>query len=175
MAGGGADASGADAGVLGVVEGVDEGPDGRGSGTGVSLGAELGVLGTSASSDVCPRSPSLPTEWGAPLQAHKAAPKQTETKQARVLIDVSALSIVARAEASSVDSHNPCGTRARRCANLPDVSLNYEDLARDFIRALRGGRSQAALSRRLGFRTNVLYAWESGRRWPTAAVVLLAA
>jgi transcriptional regulator with XRE-family HTH domain len=55
------------------------------------------------------------------------------------------------------------------------MGLNFEDLGSDFIRALRGSRSQAALSRRLGFRTNVLYAWESGRRWPTAAVVLQAA
>jgi transcriptional regulator with XRE-family HTH domain len=55
------------------------------------------------------------------------------------------------------------------------MGLNFEDLGRDFIRALRGSRSQVALSRRLGFRTNVLYAWESGRRWPTAAVVLQAA
>jgi transcriptional regulator with XRE-family HTH domain len=55
------------------------------------------------------------------------------------------------------------------------MGLDFEHLARDFIRALRGPRSQAALSRRLGFRTNVLYAWESGRRWPTAALVLQAA
>jgi transcriptional regulator with XRE-family HTH domain len=55
------------------------------------------------------------------------------------------------------------------------MALDFEGLAADFIRALRGRRSQAALSRRLGFSTNVLYAWESGRRWPTAAVVLQAA
>ena len=35
--------------------------------------------------------------------------------------------------------------------------------------ALRGSRSQTAWSRRLGYRSNVAYAWESGRRWPTAA------
>jgi transcriptional regulator with XRE-family HTH domain len=172
MAAGGAGISGAAAGVLGAADGAGEELEGGGVGAGRSLGAALGMLGPSAFSEASPRPLSLATELEAPLQAHRAAPKQTETKQARVLIDVSALSIVARAKASSVDSHNPCGTRARRCANLPDVSLNYEDLARDFIRALRGGRSQAALSRRLGFRTNVLYAWESGRRWPTAAVVL---
>ena len=55
------------------------------------------------------------------------------------------------------------------------MALDFEHLGSDFIRALRGSRSQAALSRRLGFRTNVLYAWESGRRWPTAALVLQAA
>ena len=34
---------------------------------------------------------------------------------------------------------------------------------------MRGRRSQVAWSRRLGYRSNVAYTWESGRRWPTAA------
>ncbi len=55
------------------------------------------------------------------------------------------------------------------------MGLDFERLARDFLRALRAGRSQTALSRRLGYRTNVVYAWEAGRRWPTASVVLRAA
>lgn len=41
--------------------------------------------------------------------------------------------------------------------------------------ALRGSRSQVAWSRRLGYKSNVAYAWESGRRWPTAAEALRAA
>jgi transcriptional regulator with XRE-family HTH domain len=41
-------------------------------------------------------------------------------------------------------------------------------LVSELIRALRGRRSQAALSRRLGYTTNVLYGWESGRRSPSA-------
>src|SRR5687768_2988454 len=45
----------------------------------------------------------------------------------------------------------------------------YAVIASQLLRALRGGRSQPAASRRLGHRSNVLYAWESGRRWPTAA------
>lgn len=53
--------------------------------------------------------------------------------------------------------------------------MDYESLAKELIRALRGRRSQTAFSRRLGFRTNVLYTWETGRRWPTAATFLLAA
>lgn len=52
------------------------------------------------------------------------------------------------------------------------MATDYEALSRDFVRALRGRRSQAALSRRLGYRTNVLYAWESGRNFPTAADAL---
>jgi transcriptional regulator with XRE-family HTH domain len=51
------------------------------------------------------------------------------------------------------------------------MTLDYALLTRQFVRALRGKRSQRVLSRRLGFRTNVLYAWESGRRQPTAATV----
>src|SRR5436190_24053363 len=42
-------------------------------------------------------------------------------------------------------------------------------LLRQLVRALRGARSQTALSRRLGYRSNVLYAWESGRREPSAS------
>jgi len=55
------------------------------------------------------------------------------------------------------------------------VSIDYDVLARELLRHLRGRRSQLAFSRRLGFRTNVAYTWESGRRWPTAAIFLHAA
>src|SRR5688500_10591125 len=48
--------------------------------------------------------------------------------------------------------------------------MDHERLAVQLIRALRGRRSQAALSRRMGCASNVLYTWESGRRFPTAAV-----
>ena len=44
-----------------------------------------------------------------------------------------------------------------------------DDLARELVRALRGRRSQTALSRRLGYRSNVVYLWESGRRAPSAS------
>lgn len=40
------------------------------------------------------------------------------------------------------------------------------------VRALRGRRSQRALSKRLGYRVNVLTGWESGRRAPPAHEVL---
>jgi len=55
------------------------------------------------------------------------------------------------------------------------MDLNFELVGRDFLRVLRGPRSQLAFSRLLGYRTNVAYTWESGRRWPTAAEVLRAA
>jgi transcriptional regulator with XRE-family HTH domain len=47
--------------------------------------------------------------------------------------------------------------------------MDHDDLAKQLIRALRGKRSQVALSRRMKCRSNVVYSWESGRRWPTAA------
>jgi hypothetical protein len=53
--------------------------------------------------------------------------------------------------------------------------VDHDLVARELIRALRGPRSQTAFSRRLGYRSNVAYAWESGRRWPTAAEALRAA
>lgn len=42
-------------------------------------------------------------------------------------------------------------------------------LVRELVRARRAHRSQTALSRRLGYRSNVLYTWESGRREPSAS------
>lgn len=53
--------------------------------------------------------------------------------------------------------------------------MDYERLARELLRALRGSRSQRAFSRRLGYSTNVAYTWEAGRRWPTGAETLRAA
>ncbi len=53
--------------------------------------------------------------------------------------------------------------------------MNFETIAAELIRALRGRRSQTAFSRRLGYRSNVVYRWEAGRAWPTAAATLKAA
>lgn len=50
--------------------------------------------------------------------------------------------------------------------------MDFELLAAQLIRALRGRRSQLAFSRRLGFRTNVVHTWEAQRRWPTASRAL---
>lgn len=52
---------------------------------------------------------------------------------------------------------------------MPPSNLDHAQLARELIRTLRGDRSQVQLSRRLGYRTNVAYSWESGRRYPTAS------
>jgi hypothetical protein len=47
--------------------------------------------------------------------------------------------------------------------------MDYEKVAIDLIRELRGRRSQSAFSRRLGYRSNAVHAWEAGRAFPTAA------
>jgi hypothetical protein len=49
------------------------------------------------------------------------------------------------------------------------VSRDYELIATELIRALRGRRSRAELSRRAGYRSNVVHRWEAGECWPTAA------
>lgn len=46
------------------------------------------------------------------------------------------------------------------------MAHDYEVIAKQFLRALRGERSQVAFSRRLGFSSNVAAQWESGRRIP---------
>lgn len=53
----------------------------------------------------------------------------------------------------------------------PDPDL----VARELMRALRGRRSQPAWSRRLGYRSNVAWLWEAGRRAPDATEFLRAA
>jgi transcriptional regulator with XRE-family HTH domain len=52
---------------------------------------------------------------------------------------------------------------------------DYEALASELLRALRGERSQTAFARRLGYKSNIVYSWEAGRAYPTAAKALAAA
>jgi hypothetical protein len=52
------------------------------------------------------------------------------------------------------------------------MSLNFKRVVAELVRALRGRRSQLALSRRLRFQTNVVYTWERQRRHPSATQVL---
>lgn len=54
------------------------------------------------------------------------------------------------------------------------IEFDYEALAAELLVALRGRRSQTAWSRRLGYRSNIAYRWESGRRQPTISEVLRA-
>ena len=49
-----------------------------------------------------------------------------------------------------------------------------EEASRQFIRAIRGRRSQVAFSRRLGYRGNVAAKWEGGHRFPTFGETLRA-
>lgn len=47
----------------------------------------------------------------------------------------------------------------------------HDELAQQFVRSLRGRRSQASMSKRLWFKTNAVYTWECGRSEPTALQV----
>ena len=51
-------------------------------------------------------------------------------------------------------------------------AARYTQIAADFVRALRGKRSQAAFSRKLGYASNIVYRWENGRCFPKASVAL---
>lgn len=57
----------------------------------------------------------------------------------------------------------------RTCGQFRGTSMNYEVTAAQLVRALRGQRSCAELSRRVGYRSNIVHRWESRRSWPTAA------
>lgn len=51
----------------------------------------------------------------------------------------------------------------------------YQSAARQFLRAIRGKRSQVAFSRRLGYKGNVAAKWEGGHRFPTFLEAMRAA
>lgn len=50
--------------------------------------------------------------------------------------------------------------------------MDFEQLAAELLRALRGKRSQQALCRRLGAKSNVVHQWERGHSFPSAARAL---
>lgn len=54
------------------------------------------------------------------------------------------------------------------------MQIDFDTAAAEFVRASRGRRSQVAMSRRLGFATNVVYSWERQKRHPTAGQLLWA-
>ena len=50
--------------------------------------------------------------------------------------------------------------------------MDYEQLAAELLRGLRGKRSQQALCRRLGAKSNVVHQWERGHSFPSASRTL---
>lgn len=50
-----------------------------------------------------------------------------------------------------------------------EEALDWEQIAAEWVRQLRGKRSQAAFSRKLGYQSSVVHRWESAQAWPTAA------
>jgi transcriptional regulator with XRE-family HTH domain len=62
--------------------------------------------------------------------------------------------------------------RTKSLASKPraePAELDFEAIASEWVRELRGKRSQAAFSRRLGYQSSVVHRWESGAAWPTAS------
>jgi transcriptional regulator with XRE-family HTH domain len=54
----------------------------------------------------------------------------------------------------------------------PDGPEGWNRVAREMVAGVRGGRSRALLSRRLGYRSNTVSDWEAGRRFPSASEFL---
>src|SRR4051812_12544061 len=52
------------------------------------------------------------------------------------------------------------------------LHMDFEQLAAELLRGLRGKRSQQALCRRLGSKSNVVHQWERGHSFPSAARAL---
>jgi transcriptional regulator with XRE-family HTH domain len=50
--------------------------------------------------------------------------------------------------------------------------LDFDQVAAELVRALRGKRSQAAFSRRLGYKSSVVHRWETQKAWPAASRLL---
>jgi DNA-binding phage protein len=46
--------------------------------------------------------------------------------------------------------------------------MDFEEIARDWLRLLRGKRSQRGFSKRLGYSSNIAYRWETGICYPLA-------
>jgi transcriptional regulator with XRE-family HTH domain len=55
---------------------------------------------------------------------------------------------------------------------MKQMRTDYDLVARELLRALRGSRSQIAFARRLGYRSNPCTDWEHGRRFPNASEAL---
>lgn len=52
--------------------------------------------------------------------------------------------------------------------------MDYEAIAVELIRSLRGKRSQAAFSRKLGYKSNIVNRWEARQAFPSASTFLRA-
>jgi transcriptional regulator with XRE-family HTH domain len=59
--------------------------------------------------------------------------------------------------------------RTAEGASASATALDMEAIAADWVRQLRGKRSRAAFSRRLGYQSNVVHRWENESAWPTAS------
>ena len=61
-------------------------------------------------------------------------------------------------------------TACRPGGAAPDGLIQL--ISAELIRGLRGKRSQAAFSRRLGYKSNIVNRWEAGKAFPSASTFL---
>ncbi len=76
---------------------------------------------------------------------------------------------MARIDGRALHAPSLPATQAHLCR--PD-DMDFNQVSRELVRGLRAHRSQRAVSMRLGFRSNVVYRWETGRSIPAAVDVL---
>jgi hypothetical protein len=55
---------------------------------------------------------------------------------------------------------------------MDSLPIDVSAVAAEWLRAIRGRRSQVAFSRRFGYRSNIAYRWESARCFPSASGTL---
>src|SRR5262245_4051140 len=60
-------------------------------------------------------------------------------------------------------------SRHSTAAVPPAPDWDFEQIAVELVRALRGRRSQVGFSRRLGYGSSAAHRWEARRSWPTAS------
>lgn len=65
-------------------------------------------------------------------------------------------------------ARSPESSRSGSAGAVPE-ELDFDAISAEWVRALRGKRSQAAFSRRLGYQSSVVHRWESRQAWPTAS------
>jgi transcriptional regulator with XRE-family HTH domain len=78
-----------------------------------------------------------------------------------------------RARAAAAEGRGGGAVRGSETGVNNDAAV-YETVAVELVRALRGRRSCADVSRRMGYRSNIVHRWESRHSWPTAARFLQA-
>jgi DNA-binding transcriptional regulator YiaG len=99
-------------------------------------------------------------------QASRQKPRRSATR-------TFALHSATRADETIAYASRRMAAKSSPSASRPAATqFDYELLASQLIRRLRGRRSCAEFSRRAGYRSNVVHRWESGVSFPSAATYI---